>query len=101
MSNNNIIKSPYNFVPLSEEVYTPSWANLISQDVPFKDGVSGKIRLRITAETPIFIRNGQKQDKEKDRNKNEQTTKQDADKKPQKFSQTRDGRFYIPATSIK
>ena len=101
MSNNNIIKSPYNFVPLSEEVYTPSWANLISQDVPFKDGVSGKIRLRITAETPIFIRNGQKQDKEKDRNKDGQTAKQDADKKPQKFSQTRDGRFYIPATSIK
>ena len=101
MSKNNIIKSPYNFVPLSEEVYTPSWANLISQDVPFKDGVSGKIRLRITAETPIFIRNGQKQDKEKDRNKDGQTAKQDADKMPQEFSQTRDGRFYIPATSIK
>ena len=101
MSNNNIIKSPYNFVPLSEEVYTPSWADLISQDVPFSDGVSGKIRLRITAETPIFIRNGQKQDKEKDRNKDGQTAKQDADKKPQKFSQTPDGRFYIPATSIK
>ena len=101
MSNKNIIKSPYNFVPLSEEVYTPSWANLISQDVPFSDGVSGKIRLRITAETPIFIRNGQKQDKEKDRNKDGQTAKQDADKKPQKFSQTPDGRFYIPATSIK
>ena len=101
MSNKNIIKSPYNFVPLSEEVYTPSWADKISQDVPFKDGVSGKIRLRITAETPIFIRNGQKQDKEKDRNKDGQTAKQDADKKPQKFSQTCDGRFYIPATSIK
>ena len=101
MSNNNIIKSPYNFVPLSEEVYTPSWANLISQDVPFSDGVSGKIRLRITAETPIFIRNGQKQDKEKDRNKDGQTAKQEEEKKPQKFSQTRDGRFYIPATSIK
>ncbi len=101
MSNKNIIKSPYNFVPLSEEVYTPSWADKISQDVPFSDGVSGKIRLRITAETPIFIRNGQKQDKEKDRNKDGQTAKQDADKKPQKFSQTPDGRFYIPATSIK
>ena len=101
MSNNNIIKSPYNFVPLSEEVYTPSWADLISQDVPFSDGVSGKIRLRITAETPIFIRNGQKQDKEKDRNKDGQTAKQEEEKKPQKFSQTPDGRFYIPATSIK
>lgn len=101
MSNNNFIKSPYNFVPLSEEVYTPSWADKISQDVPFKDGVSGKIRLRITAETPIFIRNGEKQDKEKDSNKDGQTAKQDADKKPQTFSKTPDGRFYIPATSIK
>ena len=101
MSNNNIIKSPYNFVPLSEEVYTPTWADKISQDVPFKDGVSGKIQLRITAETPIFIRNEQKQDKEKDSNKDGQTAKQDADKKPQTFSKTPDGRFYIPATSIK
>jgi CRISPR-associated protein len=101
MDKNSIIKSPYNFVPLSEEVYTPTWADKISQDVPFKDGVSGKIQLRITAETPIFIRNGQKQDKEKDSNKDGQTAKQDADKKPQTFSKTPDGRFYIPATSIK
>ena len=101
MSNNNIIKSPYNFVPLSEEVYTPSWADKISQDVPFSDGVSGKIRLRITAETPIFIRNGQRQNKDKGCNKDEQTAKQEEEKETQEFSQTRDGRFYIPATSIK
>lgn len=101
MDKNSIIKSPYNFVPLSVQIYTPTWADKISQDVPFKDGVSGKIRLRITAETPIFIHNGQKQDKEKDSNKDGQTAKQDADKKPQTFSKTPDGRFYIPATSIK
>lgn len=101
MDKNNIIKSPYNFVPLSEEVYTPTWADKISQDVPFKDGVSGKIRLRITAETPIFIRDGQKQKDKKDSTADDQTAKQDADKKPQTFSKTPDGRFYIPATSIK
>ena len=86
MDKNSIIKSPYNFVPLSEEVYTPTWADKISQDVPFKDGVSGKIRLRITAETPIFVRDGHKKDN---------------DKGTQTFSKTPDGRFYIPATSIK
>ena len=101
MSNNNIIKSPYNFVPLSEEVYTPSWANLISQDVPFKDGVSGKIRLRITAETPIFIRDGQIQKDKKDSTADDQTDKKNINKEAQTFSKTPDGRFYIPSTSIK
>ena len=101
MSNNNFIKSPYNFVPLSEEVYTPSWANLISQDVPFKDDVSGKIRLRITAETPIFIRDGQIQKDKKDSTADDQTDKKNINKEAQTFSKTPDGRFYIPATSIK
>ena len=101
MSNNNFIKSPYNFVPLSEEVYTPTWADKISQDVPFKDGVSGKIQLRITAETPIFIRNGQKQKDKKDSTADDQTDKKNINKEAQTFSKTPDGRFYIPATSIK
>lgn len=101
MDKNSIIKSPYNFVPLSEEVYTPSWADKISQDVPFKDGVSGKIRLRITAETPIFIRDGQIQKDKKDSTADDQTDKKNINKEAQTFSKTPDGRFYIPATSIK
>lgn len=101
MDKNNIIKSPYNFVPLSEQVYTPTWADKISQDVPFKDGVSGKIQLRITAETPIFIRNGQKQKDKKDSTADDQTDKKNINKEAQTFSKTPDGRFYIPATSIK
>lgn len=101
MDKNNIIKSPYNFVPLSEEVYTPTWADKISQDVPFKDDVSGKIRLRITAETPIFIRDGQIQKDKKDSTADDQTDKKNINKEAQTFSKTPDGRFYIPATSIK
>ena len=50
-----MIKAPFNFVPLNEKAYFPEWADKISHDMPFKDGLSGRIRLRITAETPIFV----------------------------------------------
>ena len=50
-----MIRAPFNFVPLNENPYLPEWAEQISQDMPFEDGLSGKIKLRITAETPIFV----------------------------------------------
>ena len=78
------IKAPYNFVPLEEKAFYPSWANHISQDIPFEDGVSGSVEYTITAETPIFVRNGQKKDA------GDNT-----------FSHTSDGRYFIPGTSIK
>ena len=77
------VHAPFNFIPLSDQVYIPSWADQISHDVPFSDGVSGKIRLTITAESDIFVRNGQGKDAEDNR-----------------FSQV-SGRYFIPATSIK
>jgi CRISPR-associated protein (TIGR03986 family) len=61
------VKSTYNFVPApnENEVYKPDWANEVSHDIPFSDGESGEIELTITAETPIFIRNGHsKKDKD-------------------------------------
>ncbi len=60
------VKSTYNFVPApsEEEVYKPGWANQVSHDIPFSDGESGEIELKITAETPIFIRNGHSKEKE-------------------------------------
>jgi len=85
-----MIKAPYNFVPLYKDVFFPNWANEISQDIPFSDGISGSIKLKITAETPIFVRNGH--------------TREDADEKNdnyKSFSKTDDGQFFIPATSIK
>ena len=52
------MKSPFNFVPVSEKVYFPDWSEQISHDVPFSDGVSGTIHLHITTHTPTFVRNG-------------------------------------------
>ncbi len=83
------VKSPYNFVPAptENEVYEPEWANQVSHDIPFFDGESGEITLKITAETPIFIRNGHSKDVEEN-----------------EFSHIGEGankRYFIPATSIK
>lgn len=83
------VKSPYNFVPAptESEVYKPEWANQISHDIPFSDGESGEITLKITAETPIFIRNGHAKDVEEN-----EFSHIIANGKKQ---------YFIPATSIK
>ncbi len=49
------INSPYNFVPLSAWVYQPDWAEQVSHDIPFSDGISGTFEIEIEAETPILI----------------------------------------------
>lgn len=88
------IKSPFNFVPVSDKVFFPKWASQISQDIPFRGSLSGTINLRITAETPIFIRNGH--------------TKEDAAEKNDNYNSfsfvtasSGEKRYFIPATSIK
>jgi len=80
-----MIKSPYNFVPApsENEVFIPDWADQVSHDIPFSDGESGEIVFTITAETPIFIRNGHAQGKD-----------------TSEFCNV-DGKYFIPATSIK
>ncbi len=50
------IKAPFNFVPVSDQVYFPYWADQISHDIPFSDGLSGHLEIELKAETPIFIR---------------------------------------------
>lgn len=52
------IPSPYYFVPLSEHIFFPEWSARVSRDVPFKEGISGSIRILVTAETDIYIRSG-------------------------------------------
>ena len=52
------IKAPYNFVPLSEKVFFPHWAEQISQDIPFTDGEDGVIELTIKNLSPLFVRDG-------------------------------------------
>lgn len=85
-----MIHAPFNFVPLTEKVFFPDWADQISQDIPFEDGNCGVLKLKITAQTPVFVRNGHtKQDAE---NKNDNFTS---------FSKTEDGKYFIPASSLK
>lgn len=53
------LKAPFNFVPLpsyKNAPFLPNWSDQVSLDYPFKDGVSGKIALNITAKTDIFVR---------------------------------------------
>ena len=49
------INAPYNFVPLSDKVVTPEWAGQVSQDLPFRDGISGELELTVTAQTDILV----------------------------------------------
>lgn len=83
-------KAPFNFAPLPTEIFVPNWAEKISQDVPFRDGMSGSISLQITAESDIFVRNGHTQ---ADKDKKSDTYKS--------FSKDPDNRYFIPATSLK
>lgn len=57
-----MIKAPYNFVPLSDKVVMPFWAKYISHDIPFTDPKSGVIKLKITAQSPVYVRNGMPRD---------------------------------------
>ena len=50
-----MIRAPFNFVPLNDRAYLPEWADRISQDIPFQDGISGMLELGIHAETPVFV----------------------------------------------
>jgi len=74
-----MITAPFNFVPLSEEVFFPPWAEDVSHDIPFEDGESGVIDITLTAKSPIFVRDHEK---------------------PEEFCQ-HNGEYYIPSTSIK
>ncbi len=83
-------KSPYNFVPAPTtqgEVFFPKWAERVSHDIPFSDAVSGELHLRITARTPIFIRNGQ--------------SKNAKDSCFSHICVQNQRRYFIPATSLK
>ena len=57
-----MITAPYNFVPLNKEVFYPSWADEVSLDVPFEDGESGIIDIKIQAISPIFIRDSKNEE---------------------------------------
>jgi CRISPR-associated protein (TIGR03986 family) len=55
------VHAPYHFVPLSKWVYMPDWAHLVSHDVPFEQGYSGKIEYTLTNATPLLVGGEQQQ----------------------------------------
>ncbi|MEM6801311.1 MAG: TIGR03986 family CRISPR-associated RAMP protein [Bacteroidota bacterium] len=81
-------KAPYNFVPFNEKIVRPYWAEYISHDRPFTDGKSGSLTIQITTHSPIFIRDGRK------KTQVEQET-------IYYFSQTQEGKYFIPGSSIR
>jgi hypothetical protein len=88
------IPSPYNFVPLSGQVFFPDWADHVSMDVPFSDGISGWFEIEVEAKTDIYIRNGGDQPRT--------APEKAADSVWQDFFRvTPEGRYAIPGTSLK
>ena len=88
------IPSPYNFVPLPPSVFFPDWASQVSMDVPFSDGISGILEVEVTAQTPIYIRNGGEHPETPEAKRNDEVY-QDF------FKVTPDGPYAIPGTSLK
>lgn len=90
-----IIKAPYNFVPLYPNVFFPSWAEKISHDIPFsKEAESGELILKIKAETPVFIRNGKRNQHSGADKEFSNYEYRDQDGKLQK-------KYFIPGTTVK
>lgn len=82
------ISAPYNFVPLSDWVHCPDWAERISHDIPFRDGLSGHLDLKITAVTPVLV--GREQQKA--------TAQAPGRVEPFRLP---DGRYALPGTALK
>ena len=108
------IHAPFNFVPTPNSIAFPEGALDAVQDVPYEDGFCGKIHVTITAESPIFIRNGHSKEQQdafkadfeavgKDRLGDLREVFDLVNRNPEycSFSHTPDGRFFIPATTFK
>lgn len=49
------VKAPFRFARINRWIYEPAWAELVSHDVPFADGLSGKAEVEITARSSILV----------------------------------------------
>lgn len=52
------ITAPYNFVPLNEKVFYPSWSEQVTQDLPFSDSEDGVIEVKLKNVSPLFTCDG-------------------------------------------
>jgi len=50
-----LVKAPFRFARINRWIREPDWADLVSHDVPFADGISGSATIRITAKTPLLV----------------------------------------------
>ncbi|WP_406041893.1 TIGR03986 family CRISPR-associated RAMP protein [Succinimonas sp.] len=55
MANFTKIVTPYDFVPVSSWVFSPDWAKDVTHDVPFRDGLSGRIDYEIRNFSPLCV----------------------------------------------
>lgn len=49
------VKAPFRFARINRWIHEPAWADLVSHDVPFADGLSGEAEVEITAESSILV----------------------------------------------
>lgn len=89
-----MITAPYNFIPINKKVVEAYWTDHISHDKPFKGFESGTLEIEMTAENPIYIRNG---------GKTIFVTKSKGEKEeiPDTEFNNLNGRYFIPGSSIK
>ncbi len=95
------VKSVYNFVPAPKEneIFKPDWAEQVSHDIPFSDGENGEIELKITAKTPIFVRNGHAKTPIFVRNGHAKN--QEENEFSYYMDENGEKKYFIPATSLK
>ena len=86
------LTSPYNFVPINKQVYYPNWGKLVSMDVPFEDGEDGYIEVTFKNVSPLYTRNGARQ--ERDTKKRETLSSHIVDEHGKRH-------YFIPAATIK
>lgn len=82
------IQAPYRFVPLSSLVILPDWAEKVSHDKPFKDGICGELEIEITTHGELCV-GGQ------------QTPANPNEAGRVHFYRTPDNQLAIPASSLK
>ncbi|PZX48286.1 TIGR03986 family type III CRISPR-associated RAMP protein [Algoriphagus chordae] len=93
-----MITAPYNFVPLNDKVVNPFWSEFVSHDKPFENAKSGTLQVKITAESPIFVRNGSKRKFKEVKAENEKIELEEII--DPEFNHL-NGKYFIPGASIK
>lgn len=82
------VTAPYRFVPLSNLIVYPSWADKASHDKPFQDGICGEMTITLKNQTPLCVGGQQSASSEYEAGKIH-------------FYRTPDGKLSIPGSSLK